>query len=246
MNDQNKPNAKREEAPQTNPGGRAAAHSSSWKKLLSKKWVTPAAFMAAAAIIVTIMWVYQGSQPQQETATETSETEETRGETDVAVNEQDQDLPVTAIAGENAFQWPVLNKADVEVIVPFYEAGATGEERQAAMIQSGNTFKPHMGMDLAKADNTTFDVLSVLGGKVSHVEQHPLNGYVVEIAHADGLVTVYQSLTDVTVKTGDEVAQGTVIAKAGRSELEKDLGVHLHLEVRQDGEAVNPAAVLPE
>jgi stage II sporulation protein Q len=57
---------------------------------------------------------------------------------------------------------------------------------------------------------------------------------------------VYQSLGEISVKAGDEVKQGALIAKAGRSELEKDLGVHLHFEVRENGTPVNPLALLDE
>jgi stage II sporulation protein Q len=112
------------------------------------------------------------------------------------------------------------------------------------MIQTGNTFTANTGIDLAEADNKTFDVSAALSGKVMVAEQHPLNGNVVEIKHADGIVTVYQSLGELQVKVGDEVKQGTVIGKAGRSELEKDLGIHLHFEVRKDGKPVNPNLLL--
>ena len=88
------------------------------------------------------------------------------------------------------------------------------------LIQNGNTFVANQGIDLAKADDKTFDVSAALSGIVSLVDTHPLNGNYVEIKHADGIVTVYQSLNEVKVKVGDEVKQGTVIAQAGRSELE--------------------------
>lgn len=59
MNEQNKnQNQNHEETPKTFQGGRAS-RSSSWKKLLSKRWAYPAAYIAAAAIILTLVWVYQ-------------------------------------------------------------------------------------------------------------------------------------------------------------------------------------------
>lgn len=68
----------------------------------------------------------------------------------------------------------------------------------------------------------------------------------VEITHGDNLKTVYQSLADVKVKQDDEVKQGDAIASAGVSELGKNLGNHLHFEVYEDGQPVNPQGYLPE
>ena len=42
-------------------GNVSHARPSGWKKLLSKRWVFPAAYMAAAAIIVTILWLNSGT-----------------------------------------------------------------------------------------------------------------------------------------------------------------------------------------
>lgn len=244
MNEENKPNG--QETPKSNPGG-STAGASSWKRLLAKKWFSPAAFMAAAAIIVTLMWLYQGSgqlemtednQPGQEAAEGSSETGEQPGVIDEETLE--------VLAGNETMQWPVLNRDELVIATPFYEAQASEEERQAAMVQVGNTFTAHMGIDFTQADEQPFDVLAAMSGKVSHVEQHPVSGYIVEISHPESVVTIYQGVSDVTVKTGDEVKQGTMIAKSGRNELEKDLGNHLHFEIRQNGEAINPNALLPE
>ncbi|MNF95300.1 Stage II sporulation protein Q [compost metagenome] len=140
-------------------------------------------------------------------------------------------------------QWPVVDYDKLEVALQYYDANGTNEEKQAAMVLQTNTstYTAHVGLDLAKPDNTTFDVLAALSGKVTHVEKgHPTNGDTVEISHGDGLVTIYQSLSDVTVNEGDEVKQGTAIAKAGRNDLEKDEGIHLHFEARQNGKVLNP------
>jgi stage II sporulation protein Q len=75
-------------------------------------------------------------------------------------------------------------------------------------------------------------------------EQTPTNGYEVQIDHGNGLVTVYQSLDDLKVKEGDEVKQGDVLAMAGRSEMEQSEGIHVHFEVRSNGQSVDPNSLI--
>ncbi|MBW7475027.1 M23 family metallopeptidase [Paenibacillus oenotherae] len=243
MNDQNKPRLK-EDAPKSNGMGGTAVRPSAWRKLLSKKWTAPAAFMAAAAIIVTLMWIYGGAAETSKTTGNTSleVSQGTDESTDAAINEE----TLEVASSNETLQWPVLNHAELIVTAPFYDASASSEQRQAAMIQTGNTYTPHMGIDLSSKNDKSFDVMAALSGKVTVAEQHPLIGSIIEMKHADGIVTVYQSVSDVQVKVGDEVKQGTLIAKAGRSELEKELGTHLHFEVRENGKAVNPNILLEQ
>lgn len=245
MNEQDKNKQQNEEAPKLSRGA-SAVKTSGWKRMLSKKWVSPAAFMAAAAIIVTLMWVYQGSDNKAATTQNSESTVDGSaiGESADADSKNDDTLEV--IAGDEALQWPVVNKDELVVALPFYEAEASSEERQKAMLVSGTTFTPHMGIDFTKADNSAFDVIAAMSGEVTLAEEHPTNGYNVEITHPNGLVTIYQSLSEIAVEQGDQVKQGTIIAKAGRNELEKDLGVHLHFEVREDGKPINPNVLLDE
>lgn len=232
MNDQNN---KPKESPKSIPGG-AAARPKGLRRVLAKKWVTPAAFMAAAAIIVTLMWLYRGEQPDQTTTTP---------DTEVSQGDETQTKPaddtIAVMTGNEDLQWPVLNYDDLEVALHYYDEKGTNEEKQAALVStSDNKFLAHTGVDLTKPDNSTFDVVAALSGKVSLVTNHPTNGQTVEITHGNGLVTVYQSLSDVSVKQGDEVKQGAEIAKAGRNDLESEEGIHLHFEIRQDGKVLNP------
>lgn len=248
MNDQNQNKQKQrpEETPKNSLGGASAANSSSGlKKLFAKRWVSPAIFMAAAAIIVTLMWIYQGADPAQPTTGPDNSTEVTQGEeqTPGLTEEEVDDVP--AIQAKD-MKWPVGNKEELQIETNFYDSNASATEREAALIQVGTTFSPHTGIDFVDPNGQTFDVLAALSGKVTHIETHPTNGNVVEISHGDGLVTVYQSLTNVQVEEGDEVSQGTTIAQAGRSEMERELGVHLHFETRLNGESVNPSNYISE
>ena len=49
----------------------------------------------------------------------------------------------------------------------------SNEVKQAAMVQYGDTFTPHMGVDFQDRMMQTFDVLAALSGKVTVVEKNP-------------------------------------------------------------------------
>jgi stage II sporulation protein Q len=223
--------------------GRSATHTSSWKKFTSRKWVFPAAYLAAAAIILGIMFVYQGSNNDMLTEENLDPTLADEQQSDLLTGPED-DMPVTALPED--FAWPTLDMAGIEVVMPYYDDSLSAEEKTMAVIQYENTFVTSDGIALARADNETFDVTAALGGTVTRVENAPVIGNVVEIEHDNGLSTIYYSLADVQVEQGQQVSQGEVIAKAGQNEYEKDLGVHLHFEVHENGEPVNPHRYLPE
>ena len=65
-------------------------------------------------------------------------------------------------------------------------------------------------------------------------------GTTVQIKHDNNLISVYQSLSNVKVKVDDTVIQGQVVAQSGESNINKDLGNHLHFELYHNGNIVNP------
>lgn len=240
MNEGNKTPRKIEESSKSVVGSSSAVKPAGWKRVLSKRWVFPAAYMAAAAIIVAILWIGSGAGKEQPSVPGMTEVESERP--GVEVKNPDASVPVAA-TGE-VMQWPVSDIGEMVTAMSYYDASASVEERQAAMVEYNNMFKPHMAVDLSHKDAKSFDVLAAMSGKVIVAEQTPVNNFEVRIEHENGLVTVYQSLTDVRVHVGDEVAQGEPIAAASQSELEQHEGVHVHFEVLQGEQSVNPMSLI--
>jgi stage II sporulation protein Q len=241
MSDNNK-GFQKEEAPKTVQGAKGST--SAWKRLLAKKWVFPATYVAAAAIILTLMWVYQGAGTKTVSEADLGIKVSSNEQTDNPKAPHDGAVAVNGTA--ETMQWPVKDRAAVEVGIPFYDTNASKDVKTAAMVEYIDQLTPHTAIDLKAKDGAAFDVLAALSGKVTAVEQNPVVGNLVEITHSNGLISIYQSLAEVKVTKGTEVKKGDIIAKAGRNDFEKEDGVHLHFEVRQvsDNAAINPENLL--
>ena len=101
-----------------------------------------------------------------------------------------------------------------------------------------NTYLPSTGIDYQADYN--FDVVSILDGVVITVKEDQTLGKLVEIKHKNNIISTYQSLSEILVKEGDEVKQGTIIGKSGTSNIQKDIGNHLHFELTIDSKTVDP------
>jgi murein DD-endopeptidase MepM/ murein hydrolase activator NlpD len=60
------------------------------------------------------------------------------------------------------------------------------------------------------------------------------------IRHADGLLTVYANIANISVARGDRVTRGQAVAEVGGGD-----PPFLHFEVRRGFEAVDPDRFLP-
>ncbi len=100
----------------------------------------------------------------------------------------------------------------------------------------------HSGIDLAAPRGTP--VLAVSAGTVTFAGWRNGYGRTIEVRHEDGWMTRYAHAQNVSVKRGDHVLQGQLIAQVGAS---GDVtGPHLHLEVWKDDRLVNPLSLYPE
>lgn len=95
----------------------------------------------------------------------------------------------------------------------------------------------HLGQDYAAACGTR--VYAADSGVVRAAGWHPWGGgNRVEIDHGNGLITTYNHLEAIAVKTGDSVDVGQVIARVGTTGW--STGCHLHFETILNGQHVNP------
>ena len=144
---------------------------------------------------------------------------------------------------------PVVSEQKVQVIKPitdesvsvkvnYYSKDDDEKTQQSSLINYSNVYLQNSGI-LYGADKK-FDVVSALDGKVTDVKEDEILGKVVEIQHDNNIVTLYYSLDEVKVNTGDEVLQGTIIGTSGKNYLEKNNENVLIFEVYKDGNLMDP------
>jgi murein DD-endopeptidase MepM/ murein hydrolase activator NlpD len=100
----------------------------------------------------------------------------------------------------------------------------------------------HKGIDVAAPTGTPV-VASAPGVVASAGWNSGGYGYLVEIVHPDGTLTLYGHNDSILVRQGDQVSQGQQIARMGSTG--HSTGPHTHFEIHPPGQgAVNPMAYL--
>lgn len=105
-------------------------------------------------------------------------------------------------------------------------------------------WETHNGIDFTAASGSK--VYSILDGVIVDVYSNILEGSVVVVEHADGIVSTYGSLDEnVSVKEGDRVNRGQELGSISTtSSSEVDAGAHLHFAMTDNGNKIDPAAYL--
>ena len=127
---------------------------------------------------------------------------------------------------------------DIKIVKDFYDYEAESSVQEKSLKRIKSLYLQNLGVDYS--NSKVFDVIAVLSGTVMDVRDDETFGKIIEIKHENGLTSIYQSLSATNVKKGDVVNQGEVIGKSGKSNIDPDLGNHLHFELIKDGENVNP------
>ena len=151
------------------------------------------------------------------------------------VSEYDNDIPV--VSTSSIIVRPYLD-SNVSIYKTFYDYQDEISNQENSIILYEGTYMQNSGVDYT-SDNS-FDVISILDGTVINVYENEILGTSIEIRHNNDLISVYQSLSDVTVKEGDNVIQGQILAKSGLSNINRELNNHLHFELYYKGTIVNP------
>ena len=166
--------------------------------------------------------------------------------TDSPVIDSEPDEPVKDVVTPTPTPKP--DEPTVEIvsfIMPITEYKAVSEySAEPVWCATLSRYSLHSGVDFFADEGT--DVLAVYGGVVESITNDFLEGYTVTIDHGNGLKTVYNSLLDGDlVFEGQRVEKGDVIGQVSVSNRQEyKSGAHLHFEVYENGQSINPATYL--
>lgn len=130
---------------------------------------------------------------------------------------------------------------DVMMILPVNGEISTPYSASVPVFsQTMNDWRVHQGIDYRTEGEEA--VSAAADGIVENVYTSELMGLTVEIRHADGVLSIYQSLSgEAEVIKGQEVRQGDLIGKTGTSaDCECLTGNHLHFALLQNGVYLDP------
>lgn len=108
----------------------------------------------------------------------------------------------------------------------------TSKYGHRSSIRSG----PHTGLDIAISAGTP--IKAAAAGKVVFSGRKGSYGNLIVVSHGNGVQTYYGHCSQLLASVGQTVSQGEVIAKVGSTG--NSTGAHLHLEIRVNGQTVNP------
>jgi murein DD-endopeptidase MepM/ murein hydrolase activator NlpD len=129
--------------------------------------------------------------------------------------------------------------------MPVKDVTSIGEYSETMVFNSTlGRFSTHKAIDFFANEGT--EVYAVYDGTIVDVKSTLLQGTTITIDHGNGLKTVYNSLLDGDeVSVGKQVNKGDLIGQVSSTNRQESLeGAHLHFEVIENGENIDPAKYL--
>lgn len=99
----------------------------------------------------------------------------------------------------------------------------------------------HYGIDIATKKGTPFR--AVADGAILSQDWTINYGFVVEVQHSDGIITVYKHAASLAKSIGDVVLKGDILGTVGNVGILSS-GPHLHVEIWRNGVPQNPNTYL--
>ena len=213
------------------------------KKIVSSIILAVCALLLITAIVLTAYFVTNGGREVLENPPIGEEDPPTGGEQDPPTGgEQDpptsgeQDPPT---GGEQ--DDPTSGGEKVAFIAPL-ENAATCSVEYFSVYQNTTLDKWYYHKAVDYSAEAGSDVKAMADGQVVKISMSDKLGNLVVLQHADGVQSTYRFVEPVsTLKEGDTVKQGDVIAKVAEAYgTEANDGTHLHLEMTLNGKSVDP------
>ena len=167
---------------------------------------------------------------QKEEEVKTSDIEVAKNDVQVKITEKMEALEKQKEEEERVNRMPEIN--GIKLACTPISGTITSRYGVSSRIRSSN----HTGLDIAASTGTS--IKAVASGTVTQASYQGSYGKLVKINHGNGLETWYAHTSKMYVSVGEYVEAGEVIAAVGSTG--NSTGPHLHLEVRVNGEHVNP------
>ncbi len=106
-----------------------------------------------------------------------------------------------------------------------------------SVSSSFNPEEKHFGIDVVSDENEA--VKAVMNGTITLADWTSESGFVIQVQHRNNLVSIYKHCSALLKKVGDPVEAGEAIAIVGNTGTHTT-GPHLHFELWDDGQPVNP------
>ena len=168
----------------------------------------------------------QIEQPETPSDTQKPSDEQTPSDTQKP-SEDENDQPTASVI---IFDMPVAGGSVIKDYV-----GASVVYNQTLGLYTG-----HKAIDFAAEEGA--NVLCVYNGVIESIEISKVNGTTITVNHGNGLKSVYNSIeADETLLEGATVYKGDVLGTVSTNNKTEYLdGAHLHFEVWENGEKIDP------
>ncbi len=120
----------------------------------------------------------------------------------------------------------------------FYDYKADSKAQEKSITYYEGTYIQNKGIDYTSKE--VFKVYSIADGKVISITEDDINGKTIKIEHSNNLISVYQSVDEITINENDTVSMGQEIAQSSTNNFNSKLGNHLHFELYSNNKLINP------
>ncbi|MCH5189552.1 MAG: M23 family metallopeptidase [Oscillospiraceae bacterium] len=113
------------------------------------------------------------------------------------------------------------------------------------MVKNTTTddWRAHLGLDIA--GKVGDPVKAICDGTVTDVRDDDLWGTIVTVDHGNGIISEYRGLgRGSTPDVGTQIKINDKVGNLGEIPVEKADGVHLHIEIREKGNIIDPEKVI--
>ncbi len=197
------------------------------KRLKLKRWVIPTVIFTLTVLAVVGVYTTLQNKPSEEKSPER-----------YVINPVVEETEPVVSTNTNTMIKP-YESDKVSISKNYYEKDKSEDEQQKSLIYYENIYMQNTG--ILYSSDEEFNVISVTKGVVKNIKEDELLGFIVEIENEElGLTSIYKSVDNISVKMGDSVEQGQIIATSGNNALSEEKDNCLHFETLLKGVRTNP------